>query len=71
MRSVRLGAYHLEGVKPVRILATDTHVRAVQGGLGEAKTAATDAASLSAQQEAERQGYTQALWLGMYRVPLD
>ena len=56
----------------MRILATDTHVRAVQGGLGEAKTAANYAASLSAQQEAERQGYTQVLWLdGIERRWID
>lgn len=67
-----VGAYYKEGVKPVRILATDTHVRAVQGGLGEAKTAANYAASLSAQQEAEQQGYTQVLWLdGVERRWID
>ncbi len=67
-----VGAYYKEGVKPVRILATDTHVRAVQGGLGEAKTAANYAASLSAQQEAEKQGYTQVLWLdGVERKWID
>ncbi|MFH5923959.1 branched-chain amino acid aminotransferase [Roseomonas xinghualingensis] len=67
-----VGSYYKEGVKPVRILATDTHVRAVQGGLGEAKTAANYAASLSAQQEAERAGYTQVLWLdGVERKWID
>ncbi|WP_367615550.1 branched-chain amino acid aminotransferase [Pseudoroseomonas ludipueritiae] len=67
-----VGAYYKEGVKPVRILATDTHVRAVQGGLGEAKTAANYAASLSAQQEAEQAGYTQVLWLdGVERKYID
>jgi branched-chain amino acid aminotransferase len=67
-----VGAYYKEGVKPVRILATDNHVRAVQGGLGEAKTAANYAASLSAQQEAERAGYTQVLWLdGVERKWID
>lgn len=67
-----VGAYYREGVKPVRILATDTHVRAVQGGLGEAKTAANYAASLSAQQEAGQAGYTQVLWLdGVERKYID
>jgi len=67
-----VGAYYKEGVKPVRILATDTHVRAVQGGLGEAKTAANYAASLPAQREAERAGYTQVLWLdGVERRWID
>lgn len=67
-----VGAYYKEGVKPIRILATDTHVRAVQGGLGETKAAANYAASLSAQQEAERQGFTQVLWLdGVERRWID
>ncbi|WP_424814061.1 branched-chain amino acid aminotransferase [Roseococcus sp. YIM B11640] len=67
-----VGAYYKEGVKPVRILVSDNHVRAVQGGLGEAKTAANYAASLSAQQEAEAAGYTQVLWLdGVERKWID
>jgi len=67
-----VGAYYKEGVKPVRILVSDNHVRAVQGGLGEAKTAANYAASLSAQMEAERAGYTQVLWLdGVERKWID
>ncbi|MBE9605958.1 branched-chain amino acid aminotransferase [Acetobacteraceae bacterium H6797] len=67
-----VGAYYKEGVKPVRILVSDNHVRAVQGGLGEAKTAANYAASLSAQQEAQAAGYTQVLWLdGVERKYID
>ncbi|ATR22726.1 Branched-chain amino acid aminotransferase [Roseomonas mucosa] len=67
-----VGAYYKEGVKPVRILATDKYVRAVRGGLGEAKTAANYAASLAAAQDAEAQGYTQVLWLdGVERRYLD
>lgn len=67
-----VGAYYKEGVKPVRILASDNHVRAVKGGLGEAKTAANYAASLSGQAEAEKQGYTQVLWLdGVERKWID
>jgi branched-chain amino acid aminotransferase len=67
-----VGAYYKEGLNPVKILATDQHVRAVPGGLGAAKTAANYAASLYAAQEAERQGYTQVLWLdGRHREFLD
>jgi branched-chain amino acid aminotransferase len=67
-----VGAYYKEGVKPVRILASDNHVRAVKGGLGEAKTAANYAASLSGQAEAEKAGYTQVLWLdGVERKWID
>ena len=58
-----VGAYYKEGMRPVRILATDQHVRAVPGGLGAAKTAANYAASLFAAREAEQAGYTQVLWL--------
>ncbi len=67
-----VGSYYKEGVKPVKILASDKHVRAVQGGLGEAKTAANYAASLSGQAEAEAAGYTQVLWLdGVHRKYID
>ena len=67
-----VGSYYKEGVKPVRILASDNHVRAVKGGLGEAKTAANYAASLSGQKEAEQAGYTQVLWLdGVHRKYID
>lgn len=67
-----VGSYYKEGVKPVRILASDTHVRAVKGGLGEAKTAANYAASLAGQRDAEAAGYTQVLYLdGVHRKYLD
>ena len=67
-----VGAYYKEGLNPVKILATDEHVRAVPGGLGSAKTAGNYAASLYAAQEAEKNGYTQVLWLdGRHREFLD
>jgi branched-chain amino acid aminotransferase len=67
-----VGAYYKEGLNPVKILATDQHVRAVPGGLGAAKTAANYAASLYAARDAERQGYTQVLWLdGKHREFID
>ncbi|WP_203073713.1 branched-chain amino acid aminotransferase [Falsiroseomonas ponticola] len=67
-----VGSYYKEGVKPVRILASDTHVRAVRGGTGEAKTAANYAQSLSGQQDAAAAGYTQVLYLdGVHRKYLD
>lgn len=58
-----VGSYYAEGVKPVRILASDKHVRAVKGGTGEAKTAANYAQSLAGQQDAAAAGYTQVLYL--------
>ncbi|AHJ62558.1 Branched-chain amino acid aminotransferase [Granulibacter bethesdensis] len=67
-----VGAYYAEGLNPVKILATDTHVRAVQGGLGAAKTAGNYAASLQAARDAQAEGYTQVLWLdGVHREYLD
>ena len=38
-------------------------MRAVAGGLGEAKTSANYAASLYAAEEAKHEGFTQVLWL--------
>lgn len=67
-----VGSYYKEGVKPVRILASDNHVRAVRGGTGEAKTAANYAQSLAGQRDAAAAGYTQVLYLdGVERKYLD
>jgi branched-chain amino acid aminotransferase len=58
-----VGAYYKEGLNPVRIFVESHYVRAVVGGLGEAKASANYAASLKAQEEAAKKGYTQVLWL--------
>jgi branched-chain amino acid aminotransferase len=58
-----VGAYFREGFNPVGILVSDKYVRAVQGGVGAAKTAGNYAASLLAQREAIDQGYSQVMWL--------
>ncbi|MEW6427976.1 MAG: branched-chain amino acid aminotransferase [Thermodesulfobacteriota bacterium] len=58
-----VGAYYPEGFNPVKIFVTDKYVRAVRGGVGEAKTAGNYAASIMAAVEAQRQGFTQVLWL--------
>ena len=58
-----VGPYYPEGFRPVPILVTDKYVRAVRKGTGEAKAAGNYAASLLAQAEAEKLGYTQVLWL--------
>jgi len=58
-----VGAYYPEGFNPVSIYVSDRHVRAVRGGIGEAKTAGNYAASLYGQMEAKKKGYTQVLWL--------
>ena len=58
-----VGAYYPEGFNPVSIFVTDKYVRAVRGGVGEAKTAGNYAASIMAAIEAQAQGFTQVLWL--------
>jgi branched-chain amino acid aminotransferase len=67
-----VGSYYPEGIAPVKILTTDKYVRAVEGGVGGAKTAGNYAASIYAAEEAKKQGYTQVLWLdGVHRKFLD
>lgn len=58
-----VGAYYAEGFNPVKIWVTKDHVRAVRGGIGEAKTPANYAASLFAGEKAHKEGYSQVLWL--------
>ena len=58
-----VGAYYPEGINPVKICVEQNYVRAVKGGMGFTKTAGNYAASLKAQDEAEKRGYTQVLWL--------
>lgn len=63
-----VGAYYSEGVNPVKIYVESDYVRAVKGGVGEAKTAGNYAAGLKAQEHASEQGYSQVLWLdGVHR----
>jgi branched-chain amino acid aminotransferase len=57
------GAYYPGGINPVKIYVEDKYVRAAQGGTGYAKTMANYAISLKAQEEAEKKGYVQVLWL--------
>ena len=67
-----VGAYYPEGMAPVKIKVIDEYVRAVPGGLGEAKTAANYAASLYAAEKAKHEGFTQVLWLdGVHRKYLE
>jgi len=67
-----VGAYYPEGINPVKIKVIDTYVRAVEGGVGAAKTGGNYAASLYAADEAKHEGFTQVLWLdGRERRYLD
>lgn len=58
-----VGAYYPEGLNPVKIWIEDDYVRAVRGGIGEAKTGGNYVASLAAQMKAHEEGYSQVLWL--------
>ena len=58
-----VGAYYPEGINPVKIYVEDEYCRAVKGGMGYTKTAGNYAASLIAQDTAQKRGYTQVLWL--------
>jgi branched-chain amino acid aminotransferase len=67
-----VGAYYPEGINPVKILVVDKYVRAVEGGVGGAKTGVNYAASLYAAEEAKHAGFTQVLWLdGRERKYID
>ena len=67
-----VGAYYPEGMAPVKIRVEEKYVRAVEGGLGSAKTGANYAASLMAGEEAKHGGYTQVLYLdGVHRKYLE
>ncbi len=58
-----VGAYYPEGLNPVKIWIEDEYVRAVKGGIGEAKTGGNYVASLKSQVKAHDEGYSQVLWL--------
>lgn len=67
-----VGAYYADGLAPVKIYVEENYVRAVTGGTGFTKAAANYAISLKAQDEAEKQGYAQVLWLdGVHRKYID
>ena len=67
-----VGPYYAEGVNPVKIFVESEYVRAVNGGIGEAKTAGNYAAGLKAQEGASEKGYSQVLWLdGVHRKYIE
>ena len=67
-----VGAYYPEGLDPVKIYVEERDVRAVRGGTGMAKTGGNYAASLRAGDRAEKQGYSQVLWLdGVHRKYIE
>ncbi len=58
-----VGAYYASGLDPVKIWIEDEYVRAVRGGIGEAKTGGNYVASMKSQVKAHDEGYSQVLWL--------
>jgi len=58
-----VGSYYPEGVNPVKIYVEEEYVRATKGGTGFTKCGGNYAASLAAQEKAQKLGYTQVLWL--------
>ncbi|MBF0361995.1 MAG: branched-chain amino acid aminotransferase [Oligoflexia bacterium] len=58
-----VGPYYSKGFNPVDIFVSDQYVRAVRGGVGEAKAMGNYAASLLAQKEGQKHGCSQVLWL--------
>lgn len=55
-----VGPYY---AKPVRLIAENHYVRAVKGGVGEAKAAGNYAASLLPAAKAKEEGYDQVMWM--------
>jgi branched-chain amino acid aminotransferase len=49
--------------RPVKLTTSQKYVRAVKGGVGDAKTAGNYAASLYPAQQAKKKGFDQVLWL--------
>ncbi len=55
--------YFSNGFAPISVFVEDEYVRAVRGGVGEAKTGGNYAASLHATDKAIKAGYKQVVWL--------
>jgi len=58
-----VGKYYSE---PVKVLAADKFVRAIPGGVGDAKTAGNYAAAMLPATKANMEGYDQVLWMDGY-----
>lgn len=58
-----VGSYYQ---RPVKLTTSQKYVRAVKGGVGDAKTAGNYAASLYPAQKAQKKGYDQVLWLDAF-----
>jgi branched-chain amino acid aminotransferase len=58
-----VGPYFGGALKPVKIAVETEHVRSVRGATGEAKTGGNYAGSLAATVKAQKEGFSQVLWL--------
>jgi branched-chain amino acid aminotransferase len=58
-----VGKYYAQ---PVKVLAADKFVRAIPGGVGDAKTAGNYAAAMLPATQANLEGYDQVLWMDGY-----
>ncbi|MCC5933700.1 MAG: branched-chain amino acid aminotransferase [Balneolales bacterium] len=58
-----VGNYYREGINPVKLTTMPDYVRAVKGGVGNAKVPGNYAASLYPAHVAMKEGYSQVLWL--------
>ena len=61
-----VGNYYAEGIKPVRLTTFPQYVRAVKGGVGDAKVPGNYGATMKANNEAMSAGYAQVLWLDAF-----
>ena len=58
-----VGAYYSEGFNPVSLTTSSEYVRAAKGGTGEAKAAGNYGGSFLPAIKAQKNGFTQVLWL--------
>lgn len=58
-----VAAYYSEGFNPVKLTTSEKYVRAVKGGTGEAKAAGNYGGSFLPARNAQKDGYTQVIWL--------
>jgi len=58
-----VAAYYSEGFNPVSLTTSENFVRAVPGGTGDAKAAGNYGGSFLPAKKAQKEGFTQVLWL--------
>jgi len=61
-----VGNYYAEGIKPVRLTTSPDYVRAVKGGMGDAKVPGNYGATMKPNSIAMKAGFAQVLWLDAF-----